>query len=397
MNGRMKLLCALLIFALLSPFAMAEDETDQLKADFETFVLGAIEMLGKFAIDQSRMSNLAAYFEKDAPSMQNLGMFDGGLYPKVRKYEFTDQYADDWQKVSETEFAVSAHATMSVRFRDKDITEIYECNYRFHVRYDKIRNQWRIYDFEALPNSRDAETVARLNELRPDVHFYAVTGKLFCGYLMVVDDPVNVFVGTCEYFGDNCKGLRVNEMSDKYHAFAVVNGGGFSDDMRGGRPHGIVVTQGVVRMKHDPGTTAFATVVGLTEDNEMVIGNFSRDEVDALRLRDAVAFSPLLIKNGVIQNGDTRSIHKQFTIRSSVGHDADGRAMFLIAKGRQPDSLGATVRDVTDVLFSYGAVDAANLDGGTSSALYVNGEVVYSGYRLMASRPIPTAFIIAGQ
>lgn len=265
------------------------------------------------------------------------------------------------------------------------------------MRFDIHKNQWRIFDFEALPNSRDAETAARINELRPDVHFFAVTGKLFCGYLMVVDDPANVFVGTCESFGDSCKGLRVNEMSEKYQAFAVVNGGGFSDDMRGGRPHGIVVTRGVARMKHDPGTVAFATVVGLTEDDEMVIGNFSCDEVNALRLRDAVAFSPLLLKNGVVQAGDTRSIHKQFTIRTCVGHDADGRAMFLIAKGRQPDSLGATVQDVTETLISYGAVDAANLDGGTSSSLYVNGEIVYSGYRMMASRPMPTAFIVAGQ
>ena len=299
--------------------------------------------------------------------------------------------------MSAAEYAVSAHCDVSVRFSDKDIAEEYECNYRFHVRYNEKKNQWRIYDFEALPNGRDAQTVARLNELRPDVHFYAVTGKLFCGYLMVVDDPANLFVGTCEHFSDDSNGLRVDEMSEKYQAFAVVNGGGFSDNMRGGRPHGIVVTQGVTRMKHDPGTPAFATVAGITTDDKMAIGNFTREEVDALSLRDAVAFSPLLVRDGVAQNEDTRSIHKQYTIRSTVGCDAEGRAMFLIAKGRQPDSLGATVLDVANALISYGAVSASNLDGGTSTALYVNGEVVYSGYRMMTSRPIPTAFIVAGQ
>ena len=42
-----------------------------------------------------------------------------------------------------------------------------------------------------------------------------------------------------------------------------------------------------------------------------------------------------------------------------------------------------------------GAVNAANLDGGTSTCLYLNGESIYSGFRLDCSRSIPTAFLIA--
>ena len=67
----------------------------------------------------------------------------------------------------------------------------------------------------------------------------------------------------------------------------------------------------------------------------------------------------------------------------------------LVIKGREPDSLGATLDELTEIMLQFGAVNAANLDGGTSTCLYLNGESIYSGFRLDCSRSIPTAFLIA--
>lgn len=85
MKRWIKALSAILVFVILMSGAWAEEETDRIKAEHETFVLEALQTLAKFGIDQSKMSKLAAYFEKESPSMQYLGLFDGGLYPRVRK------------------------------------------------------------------------------------------------------------------------------------------------------------------------------------------------------------------------------------------------------------------------------------------------------------------------
>ena len=63
--------------------------------------------------------------------------------------------------------------------------------------------------------------------------------------------------------------------------------------------------------------------------------------------------------------------------RTAIGQKKDGTVLFLVIDGRQPGySIGATLRDVQDILFEKGCYIAANLDGGSSSTLYLNGKVV---------------------
>ena len=71
-----------------------------------------------------------------------------------------------------------------------------------------------------------------------------------------------------------------------------------------------------------------------------------------------------------------------------------GAVLLLVIDGRQPHSIGATYKDCIDVMLQYGAVNAANLDGGSSSMLVYNGEVQNVCASLYGSRPLPTAFIV---
>ena len=81
--------------------------------------------------------------------------------------------------------------------------------------------------------------------------------------------------------------------------------------------------------------------------------------------------------------------------RTAIGQRKDGTVLFVVIDGRQPGySLGATLRDVQDVLYEKGAYIAANLDGGSSSTLYLNGKVVNKPADLLGERMIPTAFIV---
>ena len=81
--------------------------------------------------------------------------------------------------------------------------------------------------------------------------------------------------------------------------------------------------------------------------------------------------------------------------RTAIGQKKDGTVLFLVIDGRQPSySIRATLRDVQNILYEEGAYIAANLDGGSSSTLYMNGNVVNKPADLLGERMIPTAFIV---
>ena len=81
--------------------------------------------------------------------------------------------------------------------------------------------------------------------------------------------------------------------------------------------------------------------------------------------------------------------------RSAIGQKKAGPMMFLVIDGRQPGySIGATLVDVQNIMYEKGAYIAANLDGGSSTTLYYNGNVVNKPADLLGERMIPTAFIV---
>ena len=58
---------------------------------------------------------------------------------------------------------------------------------------------------------------------------------------------------------------------------------------------------------------------------------------------------------------------------------------------------GADMGDMTDIMVKYGAINATNLDGGTSSVMAVNGELIshpIDSALNNETRPIATAFVV---
>ena len=80
--------------------------------------------------------------------------------------------------------------------------------------------------------------------------------------------------------------------------------------------------------------------------------------------------------------------------RTVIGQRADGAVLLLVIDGRQPQSLGATYQDCIQVMQEWGAVNAANLDGGSSTQMIYQGETVNVSASLYGPRNIPTAFVV---
>ena len=79
---------------------------------------------------------------------------------------------------------------------------------------------------------------------------------------------------------------------------------------------------------------------------------------------------------------------------TAIGQCADGSVLLLVLDGRSINTLGAAMQDVADIMLEYGAVNAVNLDGGSSSVMVYDGEIINNCASVTGPRNIPTAFIV---
>ena len=103
-------------------------------------------------------------------------------------------------------------------------------------------------------------------------------------------------------------------------------------------------------------------------------------------------FTPTLIVNG--NPAEVSGTGGGLNPRTVIGQRADGAVLLLVIDGRQPHSVGATLQDCMQEMLNYGAVNAANLDGGSSSMMVYEGEVINTCASLNGSRNQPTAWLV---
>ena len=226
------------------------------------------------------------------------------------------------------------------------------------------------------------------------IEIYAVQGGTYTGFMMVVLDPSRVTCGTCSERFSRKAGLQLKDIAARYDAVAAINGGGFEDSGgsgNGGMPIGLVISEGEVM--HTGGDSGnFYATVGFNQDNVMIISKMSASEAQQKGIRDAITFGPRLIVNG--EPASVKGQSSGLNPRTAIGQRADGAVLMLVIDGRQASSLGATYSDLIKVMLQYGAVNAINMDGGSSSLMYYKGDYLNSGVVLTGSRNMPTAFIV---
>ena len=220
-----------------------------------------------------------------------------------------------------------------------------------------------------------------------------VRGPTYKGKMMLIHDPSRVIVGTLEAYGAAYHGLHLDEFIEKYGAIGGTNAGGFVDPNgtgTGGIPDGLVIRDGKIVWGYASGW--YHDVVGFDANYILHVGHMYGQTALDLGLTSAVSFEPgpVLIKDGVIQSGLVGGLNP----RTCIGQTADGTILLVVIEGRRPDSLGATYTEMAHLMLSYGAVNAANLDGGSSSEMYYQGEKIIRNSSFIGTRQIPTAILI---
>lgn len=242
-----------------------------------------------------------------------------------------------------------------------------------------------------LPENIIEDNTVAIDPDGDGIDIFDVHGDTYKGKMMVVYDPSRVKVATLDYYDYNIAGLTVKQFVEKYDCVAGINAGKYDDEIgmgTGGMPEGVVFSEGKLRFGDRESSYE---VYGFTNDNVLIVGRMTAGYAESIGVRDAVSFGPTLIVNGKSANysGSGSGLNP----RSAIGQREDGAVLLLVIEGRQPASLGATMGDLIKVMEDFGAVNAANLDGGMSSSMYYNGEDVVAsctfGYREM-----PTAFVV---
>ena len=219
-----------------------------------------------------------------------------------------------------------------------------------------------------------------------------IQGPSFKGKVMLIKDPKRVKLAVTKEIG--VTGERVSDLVKDMGAIAGINAGGFYDPNgkgNGAFPDGLTVHDG--KLVHNNVGEKEVNIVGFDDQGKMLIGNMTANQLEAQHIREAVTFAPNLIVEGksVISGDGGWGIAP----RTGIGQMADGTIIFVVIDGRQPTwSIGATLRDLMNVFEDYHAVNAINLDGGSSSELVYNDKVVNRLWNIFGERYIPTAFVV---
>lgn len=250
----------------------------------------------------------------------------------------------------------------------------------------KYKNKYEKDLFEGV----DENTVYKIIEVK---------GNGYDGYVVAVYKPEKVYIAVSSELGTS--GQTLQTLAKNNHALITMNGGGFYDPTwsgNGAMPHGTVIKDGKIIWDYTDAQVG-GGFIGFDRNNKLILGRMTKEQAIAKGMRDGIEFGPFLIVNG------KRSFYQGdggwgIAPRSAIGQREDGIVLFVVINGRNYKAgiVGIDMIGLTDIMENYGAINAANLDGGTSSALLegqtlINNPISSTGTSGVLRR-IPTAWVV---
>ncbi len=248
-------------------------------------------------------------------------------------------------------------------------------------------------------------------EEQKDIEVVEISGRTFFGTMLIIKDPSRIELASIYPWKE--EGVPLDQLVHDAGAVAGINGGLYnSSNNSGGKPYGVVVCKGEIQL-NEPQQYPGLVLIGFTEDDilEIIpIGDYSKKDVENLvrekKIRDAVTFQEEASdKNNhfvqLVINGEARDMNGMgsgLNPRTAIGQRADGSVLMLVTDGRgKAGHLGASASDLINIMVEYGAVNAANLDGGSSSCMYYNDEYLMTSvtfYYSNSSWKLPLGFVV---
>lgn len=220
-----------------------------------------------------------------------------------------------------------------------------------------------------------------VNKIEAGINYYTLKlvnweGKAATGYVVEVN-PAEALVEIRLAMGeDRLGGMEtVSSTAGRYGAAAAINGGFF--DPGTGNPIGSLVLDKELIFKSD----ILRTSVGLTGQGKLQAGYFNPGAAQGWEgLSHLVTGGPLLVADGVpVFNAVAEGFKGSVLLpapRTAIGETVAGKVLLVVVDGSKGAGYGLTLDEMAWLMAALGAEKAAALDGGGSSAMWVNKGIV---------------------
>lgn len=175
-------------------------------------------------------------------------------------------------------------------------------------------------------------------------------------------------------FGTNVT-ETTSSMASNNNAILAVNG-----DYYGADRSGYVIKNGVIYRNTVRSDSNYPDLAVYKDGSFKII--YETDVTAEQLLADGVvnlfAFGPSLIENGNITVDQNTEVRQAMTKnpRTAIGIVASNHYILVVSDGRTSESEGLSLYELAEVMKEYGATTAYNLDGGGSSTMYFNGNII---------------------
>ena len=194
--------------------------------------------------------------------------------------------------------------------------------------------------------------------------------------IYVADVEVTDGTSILSVFANNTYGRNItdttSDMAEENNAVLAING-----DYYGARQSGYVIRNGVVY--RNQGSNGEDMVI--SKDGTLSFISESNTTTDSLIQKQAwqvLSFGPVLVENGqiAVTENDEVGMAMASNPRTAIGTVAKNHYLFVVSDGRTAESAGLSLYELANFMKSLGATNVYNLDGGGSSTMVFQGEVV---------------------
>ena len=252
-------------------------------------------------------------------------------------------------------------------------------------------------------NSQKELDVTPQNHNDPNISMISITSKTgsYSGYLLEISDPLRVKVAYTQFLKKS--GENTSSMAERNDAVAAINGGGFTDVAwagTGAYPSDFVISDGeLVYKDQNLSDKTECNVIALNAKGQLIVGDHSLYELqnESVKIMNAVTLSgcqPLVVNGKGTYKSEGSTSFGGIQPRTAIGQKQDGTILMLVLDGRRLNMPGASLYDVQTILQNYGAYTASYLDGGNSSTMYYDGQVINNPSGEFGERPSATAFYV---
>lgn len=261
---------------------------------------------------------------------------------------------------------------------------------RFYTdeQWDSIRN-------ETIPE-RPAPSYTGETGNNDGVEIVHITGSTYEGYMMIVHDQKRLKVAVNPNMDNGAQAPSLVDYVKMNNAIGGINAGGFQDaggTGNGGLAWGIVIHDGKLI---SGSRNEYLPIIGIDKDYNLYCVDATANDALSWGIQEAVTFGPVFIRNYDVVFKKGQGDYPMLNPRTAIGQSSDGSFLLLTIDGRGPSSFGSLYEDVVDLFQQFDAVNAANLDGGNSTAMIYKGSYVNTTVSMYGSRHLPTAFIVEG-